>query len=133
MTQSERQGLLAALSETILPSDDGPGAAEARVGEYLERALDRLPARERAKIESGLELVASMAGQHYGKPFESCADEERSEVLKQLQRVPHPIARNFLSTAINLVIEGFLCDPSHGGNYAGLGWLAIGYTPGSPR
>ena len=133
MTGEERRRLLQALSETLLPADDGPGAAEAKVAEYLERALDRRSAQGRARIESGLELVASMARQHYEKPFEDCSGDERANVLKELERVPHRLVRSFLSTLVGLVIEGFLCDPSRGGNHAGAGWRAIGYSPEPPR
>jgi gluconate 2-dehydrogenase subunit 3-like protein len=73
-----------------------------------------------------------MAAQSYGKPFESCGDAERSEILRRLQRVPHRIARDFLTILVDLTLEGFLCDPSHGGNHAGAGWLAVGYSP-EPR
>jgi hypothetical protein len=132
MTPGERHGLLTALSETILPSDDGQGAAEARVAEYLERVLDRRSAQDRAKIENGLQLVDSMARQRHGKPFEDCEGEERSGILTELQRVPHRIAQDFLKKIVGLVLEGFLCDPSHGGNHAGAGWRAVGYSP-EPR
>jgi gluconate 2-dehydrogenase gamma chain len=134
MTSEERYRILEALSETILPaSEDGPGAAEAKVAGYLERALARRSARDRARIENGLELVDSMARQCHGKPFGDCDGEERSDVLKQLGRVPHRIVRGFFSTLVGLVIEGFLCDPAHGGNHAGAGWLAVGYSPELPR
>lgn len=132
MSGERRHRLLQALSETLLPADDGPGAAEAKVAEYLERALDRRSAPSRARIESGLEIVDATARQHYGKPFADCAGDERADVLQRLGQVPHRIVRSFLSTLVGLAIEGFLCDPSHGGNHAGAGWLAIGYFPEPP-
>ncbi|HVG08062.1 MAG TPA: gluconate 2-dehydrogenase subunit 3 family protein [Thermoanaerobaculia bacterium] len=131
MTHEERRRLLAALSETILPADEGPGAIEAGVLEYLERALDRRAARDRVKIESGLDLVDSMARQRQGKVFADCGHEERADVLMELQRVPHRIVRVFFSKIVGLAIEGFLCHPSHGGNRGGAGWRAVGY-PGEP-
>lgn len=133
MTGDERYRLLRALAETILPTDDGPGAAEVNAADYVQHALDRRSAQDHAKIEAGLDLVDSMARQRHGKPFEDCAGEERSEILQQLQRVPHKIVRGFLLTVIGLVIEGFLCDPSHGGNCGSAGWRAIGYFPGARR
>jgi hypothetical protein len=132
MTSDERHRLLTALSETILPSDDGRGAAEAKVAEYLERALDRCSAQDRAKIENVLQLVDSMARQRHGKPFGDCEGEERSDVLMKLQRVPHRIVSVFFMKIVGLVLEGFLCEPSHGGNHAGAGWRAVGYSP-EPR
>jgi len=127
-----RLGLLAALSETILPADGTPGAAEANVAEYLRRVLEGMSAAERAKFESGLDLIDAMAVQSYGRSFVDCASAERSEVLRELYRVPHRVTRSFLSTAVGLVLEGFLCRPSHGGNRGGVGWLAIGYSPEPP-
>lgn len=129
---SERHRLLTALSETILPSDDGRGAAEAKVADYVETALGRRSGEDRAKIENGLRLVDSMARQRHGKPFQDCRAEERSEVLAELERVPHRIVVTFLMKIVGLVLEGFLCDPSHGGNHAGAGWRSVGYSP-EPR
>ncbi|HEX5717165.1 MAG TPA: gluconate 2-dehydrogenase subunit 3 family protein [Thermoanaerobaculia bacterium] len=129
MIREERHRLLTALGETILPADEGPGAAEAGVAGYLERALDRRAARDRVRIESGLELVDTMARQRHGKVFADCGDEERADVLTELQRVPHRIVRGFLSKIVGLVIEGFLCHPRHGGNRGGVGWRAVGYSP----
>lgn len=133
MTREERHRILEALSEAILPSDEGPGAAEAKVADYLERALARRSERDRARIENGLELVDSIARLRHEKPFGDCDGEERSEVLQQLGGVPHRTVRGFFSTLVGLVIEGFLCDPAHGGNHGGAGWRAVGYSPELPR
>jgi hypothetical protein len=131
MSPERRRRLLTALGETILPAGEGgeAGAAEAGVAEYLERVFARLEGAGRLRFESGLELVEAMAAQACGRAFADCDGEERSRILARLQEVPHRISREFLSTLVGLVVEGFLCDPSHGGNRAGAGWRAVGYVP----
>lgn len=120
---------LAALSESILPSDDGPGAAEAGAVAYIENVLSSLSPQASRSIISGLDLVESLAGQLHGKGFVECAPVERKEVLERLQRVPHPLTRSFFATVVGLTLEGFFCDPSRGGNRDAVGWQYIGYQP----
>jgi hypothetical protein len=123
MNREDRFKLLAALSDTILP-----GATEAHAAEYVERALGQRSGQEQAVIENGLDLVDSMARQTHGKVFADCSLAERSDILERLRCVPHRIVLKFLARITGLVIEGFLCHPSHGGNRGGAGWRAVGYS-----
>ena len=123
---------LAALSESILPSDDGPGAAEAGVVAYIEQVLSALSPQAQQRISGGLDLVESLAVQMHGKSFAECSSEQRGEVLSRLQRIPHPLARGFLATLVDLTLEGFFCDPLYGGNRDATGWRYIGYQPRGP-
>jgi gluconate 2-dehydrogenase gamma chain len=111
----------------LLPSDDGPGAAEAGVIDYIENALqdpwnsDFVPLLTR-----GLDFFEHLAGQQAGKSFVECTPEEQDQILHQVQRFPNNDARKFFQKLIDLALEGFLCDPRHGGNRGTLGWRYVG-------
>jgi gluconate 2-dehydrogenase gamma chain len=129
MVEDLQRRTLAAISESILPSDEGPGAAEAGVTAYVEGALQSLSPQKLRGIASGLDLVECLSNQRHGKSFADCVPEEREDVLKHLQRVPHRLTHSFLATLVDLTLEAFFCDPSYGGNRNRAGWLYIGYEP----
>jgi hypothetical protein len=124
---AEQREVLAAAAGRILPSDDGPGAAETEAAGYVERVLEgeRLGSR-RPLFVQGLERLQELALQAYGLAFAACAPAEQDEVLGRLQESAHPLHRTFFQELVRLVLEGFLCDPVHGGNRGGLGWSYLG-------
>ena len=129
MTGEQRRTLGAAL-ERILPSDDGPGAAEAGSVEYAERALAEPRFRDAAaRVLAGLDLLDSIAAGLWGERFSACSGEQRDAVLRQLQAIPHPTAQRFFPLLVRLAVAGFLCAPAHGGNRGGVGWEYIGFDP----
>jgi len=132
LTETERHTLVAAL-DRILPSDDGPGATEAGVAEYVEQALrERRHRALEPLVTSGLERLRALARELHGHDFADCTPAQRDDVLRQLQRLPERAPRLFLSRLVQLGLEGFLCDPVHGGNRDGAGWRAVGYAPRNP-
>jgi gluconate 2-dehydrogenase gamma chain len=128
-TRKERRILAAAL-ERILPSDDGVGARTAGVMRYFD-FVRRQPVFEpvRARMQSGLELLAGLSRDLFGKDFVDLSGEDQDIVLQRVASVPHPAAQRFFATLVNLALAGFLCDPTHGGNRNVVGWRFIGYSP----
>lgn len=114
---------LTAVTERILPSDDGPGAKEAGVMDYLRRVFAQPFFGQRRQLyASGLDLLQSVARELYGSDFADCTPEEQDRVLGELKKVPHRIALRFLVSLIDLTLAGFLCDPQYGGNRDRVGW-----------
>src|SRR5262249_16164620 len=75
-----RRRLLAAAVSRILPSNDGPGATETGVVDYIERALcDPWHRHFRPLFEKGLELFDALASNTKGKDFVSCRADEQDE------------------------------------------------------
>lgn len=119
---------LAAATGRILPSDDGPGAAEAGVADYIERALDHVAlAPMRRQIAHGLDQLAALATEAHGKDFAECDATEQDALLAKLQTSPDRLHRLLLNRLVMLSLEGFLCHPAHGGNRDGVGWDYIGH------
>ncbi len=121
---------LAAAVQRILPSHDGPGAAEAHVFGYFDYLLaqgrfERLIPR----LKSGLDLLQWLALEDTGSEFADCQPGEQDTVLEKIHSIPHEIPQRFLRMLVNMTLAGFLCDPVHGGNRDGIGWSYIGFQP----
>lgn len=130
---ADRRRILWAAAARILPSDDGPGAAETGAAVYVEAALaDRWHRHVRPLFERGLDLFQALARGAHGQDFTGCTADQQDATLRVAQDFPNNEARRFFETLIHLVLEGFLCAPSHGGNRGGLGWEYVGFDPADP-
>lgn len=131
MTDEQRR-TLAAATERILPSGDGPGAAEANVMGCIEWILRQGTLRAQQRFLSGVDLLRDLARESHGKDFADCDPAVQDGVLAQIQSIPHPIAQRFFWTLTKLTLAGFLSDPVHGGNRNGVGWRYLGFDPVQP-
>lgn len=112
-----------AMTIRILPSDDGPGAREAGVIYFIDRALETFLRDQRPLLTSGLEeLRAAVAARHPGVAgFSTLGAVEQDEVLRGLE------AGEFFALVRRATIAGFLANPSYGGNRDSVGWRWIGF------
>ena len=125
---------LVAACERILPSDEGPGAREAGVGEYLARALAEPFLRPLEKIfVRGCQILDGHAHQRGGQTFADSPSEVQDDILFTVQRDSDRVSRLFFEWLVKLTLEGFLCDPSHGGNRHQVGWHFLGLDAEEPR
>lgn len=125
---------LNALVEDIIPSSEGsPGAREAGVADFIEHALAGTDARFRHQYSEGLAGIDQYCQATYERKYADLAESERFEVLSRLSMGSNPMyfadpwAQTFFSTLWTHTIEGFLCDPSHGGNRDLVGWRTVGF------
>lgn len=126
---------LAAASSRILPSAFGrPGAQDTGVAEHLGKALEEPFVRPLVRFFAhGCEALERRALEVAGAPFASCEPGVQDDLLREIQQDPHPFSRLFFEWLVRLTLEGFLCDPVHGGNRGQLGWQSIGYHNEEPR
>jgi gluconate 2-dehydrogenase gamma chain len=123
---------LEAIVARLIPTDDaGPGAAEARAGHYIDRALGGALASSREVYRAGLVAVDRYAQTSKGAPFPQLSSQDQDAVLSDVEK---NVATGFTpdsSTFFNLVrahtIQGTFCDPYYGGNANFVGWDLIGY------
>ena len=123
---------LEAIVARLIPTDDtGPGAAEARAGHYIDRALGGALASVREVYRAGLVAVDRYARTSKGAPFPQLSSRDQDAVLSDMDK---NVATGFTpdsSTFFNLVrahtIQGTFCDPYYGGNANFIGWGLIGY------
>jgi len=126
LDERERRMLRAAVLR-VLPSTGGAGASEAGCADYVIGTLERRrPPRFVGEMRRGVAFAESLAEQMAGESFADASGEEQDRILRQLQRTPHPTVQRFLRRLVRLTLEGFLCDPRHGGNRARAGWIRLG-------
>jgi len=112
----EQRRVLTAAVERILPSDDGPGAAETGAAAYIERLLETNPFRSwQPLFDDGLDRFEELTAELYGKPFSEGSPEERDEVLRRFQTDPDRLRRAFFQKLVSFTLEAVLYDPAHQG------------------
>ena len=113
---------LAAVCARIIPTDEnGPGAAEARAAEYIDRALGGWLAPSRDAYADGLSAIDAAARASGGRRFAELAPAEQDAVLAGVDETP------FFALVRTHTIQGTFCDPAYGGNANFVGWDLIGY------
>jgi len=123
--------VLEAAAARILPSDDGPGAREAKVGRFIDRQLQGRLSTLRPAFEQLARLLDLWSRKSFGKAFTALAPADQDAVVGQLARGEIPV-RGFPQQAMfrglhTLTLEGFLSDPVHGGNDGEIGWRTVGF------
>jgi len=114
---------LEAITGLILPSDDGPGAREAQVVRFIDRALETFDRDRRLVYEEGLrQLRADVARLRPGaSSFAALASEEQLALLRTIEEDEF-----FLQVRVHTLM-GFLGNPEYGGNPDGIGWRYVGF------
>ena len=116
---------LDAIAALILPSDDLPGAREAHVVDFIDRALASFAAEQRPLFDAGLsDLAARVARRHpLAGSFADLAEADAVALLRELETERSV----FFEAARVATISGFLANPEYGGNAGKAGWRAIGF------
>lgn len=126
---------LDAMVARIVPGDEGdPGAREAGVTAYIDRALAGPYKDWGLQYHEGLRLVNAYALEAYGKKLHALAEDEQDAVVGALEAGKVPGFEDGGTAFFDMVwahtIEGLLCDPAYGGNRDAVGWKLIGF-PGA--
>jgi gluconate 2-dehydrogenase gamma chain len=127
---------LDALVARIVPGDDGdPGAREAGVVTYIDRALAGPYAEWGLAYREGLRLLDAHTVAKYGAKFHQLSETDQDGILAALEANEVPGfggngSAEFFAMVWAHTIEGLLCDPAYGGNRDGVGWKLIGF-PGA--
>jgi gluconate 2-dehydrogenase gamma chain len=111
-----------AVAAQIVPTDDSPGAREAGVVYFIDRAfatfLSQLAGDYRAQLAG---FQAAYREQHPAAgSFASLTSEQQVEYLKGVDRTP------FFNTTRLLTLLGMFTLPVYGGNRDGVGWKLVG-------
>ena len=136
LSEAETRTLDAATSR-ILPSEDGPGAREAKVIRFIDAQLAGPLAQLLPAMQQGALMLDRYSQLLYKTPFADASAEQQDRILVELSRGKIPV-RSFPQEAWfaalhNLTLEGFLSDPAHGGNAGEIGWRSIGFAYGKHR
>ena len=128
-----------AISARIIPSDSTPGAREAGVLYFIDRALVTFAIDDQKTYKEGLPALQSRVRELFTgvDKFSSASAEQQDEILRSIDdhsssRQPFPPVgahASFFETVRLHTIVGFLVDPESGGNRNAAGWKVIGRDP----
>jgi gluconate 2-dehydrogenase gamma chain len=129
---AEQMATVDAIVARLIPSDanDG-GAAEARVGRYIDRQLNGGLASYKPDYANGLAQVDAYAKKTYGAAFVGLSAVQQDAVLTNMEANTatgfSPSPRTFFNIIRDHAVQGMFSDPFHGGNANFVGWDLIGY------
>jgi gluconate 2-dehydrogenase gamma chain len=118
-----------AACERILPRDEDPGAKDANVPAYIDRMLQTPELTQmRADFLQGLAALERRSRSMFQKGFAQAAPEQQDDLLTLFKDSgPGTGEAHFYELLVVLTLEGFLGDPSYGGNKDRVGWRLVGF------
>jgi gluconate 2-dehydrogenase gamma chain len=112
-----------AITAQIIPTDDTPGAREAGVALFIDRALATFFGRMAPDFRSQLAAfrLRCQAQHPDAGSFAALSNEQQIAFLKQVDRTP------FFERVRLLTLVGMFAMPKYGGNRDGIGWKLLGF------
>lgn len=112
-----------AMASQIIPSDDTPGAREAGVIYFIDRALATFDRDKRAAYQAGLAAVQAKRKELFpqSESIASLAPAQQIALLHAIEK------SEFFELVRFHTLLGFLGAPSYGGNRDQVGWKLIGF------
>jgi gluconate 2-dehydrogenase gamma chain len=127
---NEDFGILSAACERVLPRDADPGALDANVPFYIDRILQS-PQLENMKKNfiPGVAALDRRAQRMFKVGFAQATPAQQDEVLTIFKNSPEASGEaRWYEMLVVLTLEGFLGDPTYGGNKDSVGWKLVGFT-----
>src|SRR5271154_3847349 len=112
-----------AITSQIIPSTDGPGAHEAGIVYFVDRALSTFDAHLRESYREGLTGVQ----QKRKEMFPASASVAALTGDQQIRLIGAIEKTDFFELLRTHTLYGFLGNPSYGGNRDRIGWKLIGF------
>ncbi len=112
-----------AITSQIIPSTDGPGAHEAGVVYFIDRALSTFDADLRESYRQGMAEVQQKRREMFpaSASIAALASDQQIQLLRAIEKT------DFFELLRTHTLYGFLGNPSYGGNRDGVGWKLIGF------
>jgi gluconate 2-dehydrogenase gamma chain len=112
-----------AVAAQIIPSDDAPGAREARVIYFIDRALMTFDVDKQLAYTQGLEDLQQKTLELFpvADGFSSLSSAQQIQLLTGIEH------SGFFELVRLHTIMGYLSHPDYGGNHNQAGWKLIGF------
>ena len=119
----EQAAEVEALTAEIIPSDGTPGAREAHVVAFIDRALVTFEKNQQPAYTQGLKDLEGQTKQLFpsATKFSALSSEQQIQVLTAMEKTP------FFNLVRTHTITGFFASPVHGGNQGKVGWKLVNY------
>jgi gluconate 2-dehydrogenase gamma chain len=120
---AEQAAEVEAAASRIIPSDDSPGAREAGVIYFIDRALATFAAGQRDDYATGLPVLQAKTQEMFPNvpKFSQATPDQQDAVLKALEGQP------IFELIREHTVVGFVADPARGGNRGKVGWKRLGF------
>jgi gluconate 2-dehydrogenase gamma chain len=114
-----------AATAQIVPTDETPGAREARVVYFIDKSLTTFAKDQRPIFEKGVKELRTRAAKvnRSAKSFAALTEPQQIAVLTALEKDKS----EFFEALRGATIAGMLANPEYGGNYSKVGWKMIGF------
>lgn len=121
--------VVAAACERVLPRDEDPGAQDAGVPVYIDRMLQTPElTRMRQDFIQGVAALERRSLRMFQVGFAQATPAQQDELLSLFKDSPAGSGEaHFFELLMVLTLEGFLGDPSYGGNQEQVGWKLVGF------
>ena len=112
-----------AIAAQIIPSTDDPGAREAGVIYFIDRALSTFARDEREAYRKGMAEIQRKRQELFptSRSVASLISERQMILIRAVEE------SDFFNLLRTHTVLGFLSDPSYGGNRDKVGWRQIGF------
>jgi hypothetical protein len=112
-----------AMTAQIIPTDSTPGAREARVVQFIDRALVTFEKGRQPTYTQGLKDLQAKTKELFpsASMFSTLTSDQQIQVLKAIEETP------FFNLVRTHTITGFFASPVHGGNHDKIGWKLVSY------
>jgi gluconate 2-dehydrogenase gamma chain len=126
-----------AITARIIPTDETPGAREAGVVYFIDRALTTFAIDDQETYREGLPEIQARTHELFSEldKFSAASPEQQDQILHSFDERatsdrrpyrPRAAAESFFDTLRLHTIVAFLLDPDAGGDPNGVGWKVIG-------
>lgn len=111
------------LTSQIIPSGDGPGAREAGVVYFIDRALATFEADKREAYHTGMKEMQEVRRKMFpnSTTIAGLTSEEQMGLLRAVEK------SDFFELLRTHTVWGFVGAPSYGGNRGKVGWTHVGF------
>jgi gluconate 2-dehydrogenase gamma chain len=119
----EQAAEVEAMTAQIIPTDSTPGAREARVVQFIDRALVTFEKGRQPAYTQGLKDLQAKTKELFpsASMFSTLTSDQQIQALKAIEETP------FFNLVRTHTITGFFASPAHGGNYNKIGWKLVSY------
>ncbi len=119
----EQAAEVEAATAQIIPTDDTPGAREAKVIHFIDRALTTFDRDKQPCYTQGLRDLQAKVRELFPQTesFSDLTSAQQVQVLEAIEKT------EFFELLRLHTIMGFFARPDYGGNYNQVGWKLIGF------
>lgn len=131
---NDEYAVMTAAVDRVLPKDEDPGAVEAGVPEYIDRMLLSPELFQmRQDFTDGLNHLEKRSRDTYQSSFARITSAQQDTLLVAFKDAGSSSGEaHFYELLVTLTLEGFLGDPSYGGNKDHVGWTLVGFGTSEP-